>query len=211
MANVSDFRSYVRLSIPSAANAVIDHSLIRAARTFCKRSKAIREDLDPVDTAANTAVYTLTPPADHEVEDIAQVLYDGRELRPISHKDAAKQDPEYRTTNGVPSRYIYEGANQIRLIGVPTSVLVDAIEVRAILKPTLTATTFHDELLDDHYQAVADGALGVLFLMAGQAWHNPPLAGHHTALADNAADDARVRVSMSKTKGGSGRVRYGGL
>ena len=210
MANVADFRALVRLTISNAPNAVVDHSLVRAARKFCTRSKAIRVDLAAVDAAATTATYTLTPPDDHDIEDIEEVLYEGRKLTPKSHKELSKKDPEYRTTPGTPYFYVYEGSNQIRLVGVPTAASVGAIEVRAIVKPSVGATTMHDELYDDHSEAIAEGALAELYNMSSQSWYDPGMAGQSKKEFENAADEARVRAGMSKTKGASGRVRYGG-
>lgn len=211
MANVADFRPFVRLSIATAPNAVVDHSLVRAARKFCERSTAIRVDLTPVDAAADTAVYTLTLPTDTEVVDIIEVLYEGRKLTPKTHKELSKMDPEYRTTPGTPYFYVYEGSNQLRLVGVPTAASVGAIEVEAAIKPTIAATAVHDDLYDMYFETISEGALATLFNMKSQVWYDPASARKSEILFENEADEARVRAGMSNTKGASGRVKYGGL
>lgn len=211
MANVADFRSLVRLSISNAPNAVVDNSLVRAARKFCKRSKAIREDLAPVDSEVDTALYTLVPPTDAEVIDIEEVLYEGRKLTAKSHKDLSKMDPEYRTRPGTPNFYVFEGSNQIRIVGVPTAAVVGAIEAKAIVQPLPSATTVHDDLYDMYSESIAEGALAILFNMVSQPWYNPGMAAQSKAVSENDADEARVRAGMSNTKGASGKVKYGGL
>lgn len=211
MALVADFRPLIKLSISNAPNAIVDHAVIRAARKFCDRAKPVRIDIDPVDSAVDTAVYTLVLPAGNEVADVTEVLYDGRKLDPKSSKELSKMDPEYRTTGGTPYFYQYEGSGQLRLVKVPQSAVVGAIQCEVATKPAIGATDVHDELYDEHSEAIADGALAELFRMKAQSWYDPGMAQQKETYFREAADEARVRAGMSRTKGASGKVKYGGL
>lgn len=210
MALVADFRPFIKLSIATAPNGVVDHSIIRAARKFCERSEAIRVDLAAVDSEAGTAVYTLVPPAGHEIVDVVEVMYEGRKLTPKSHKQLSQMDPEYRTTTGTPYYYVLEGTNQLRLADVPPTAVVGAIEVKAIIKPIVGATDIHDELYDKYLEAITDGACSILFGMKSQAWYDANEARKSEMSFEEKADEARVKVGMSNTKGAGGKVRYGG-
>lgn len=183
--------------VPGCPLMTVKTALNRAAADFCTGSLAWQEDLDPIFVAAGIAEYDLDVPAGSQLVVIreGEVKLNGRKLLPI--KAPAAIDP---AVTGLPSHYAQRDYGALLLYPKPTEA-AGSLTVRAVLKPTLTATTLPDILIDRYYEAVTEGAKAFLKRMPNQPWTDPPGAATAYALHSRRTAEARVSAEMGLVAG----------
>lgn len=191
----------LRHVLPSATGCpdtlALDH-LVRAARMFCARTLAWNYETTPTDSAAGVARYTLQMGQGQELVRLLAVEFNGQAYDvPPGPKGRAMQ----RSGSGYTA--VLEGNNDFVLNPAP---YLDGKQIitEIAVKPALDSPALWPDDLEEHVEALADGALATLLRLPDKTWTN-----------SQAADDAQGRfqdristVAFKVTKG-FGRSRHG--
>lgn len=210
MAAIETLYPGVLASAPSVPEVLLDRALLETARDFCRRTRYLRTQLDPISLVADTSSYALTLPTDTALVDIIGVTLNGSELTPKTVEQLRRADPDWEAATGTPDYYFREGSADIRLVGTPQADDADALVVRVALMPTLSAATIDDVLTDDHGEELVNGALFRLLKIPGKAWTDKGAADYYGALYESRIGEATHVADADRTMNVRRRVRYGG-
>ena len=151
MATVDSLLPRVVVHAYNAPANFVRQAIIDSAREFCRDSRYWREDLTAEDTVVDQSIYPLTLPTDSEVVDFNDVYFSTkRRLKPKTMRQLDNINEQWRTQTGEPYYYLREGNASVKLVYIPQAVETGAIQVNAILQPSLTATTIDDKVLADY-------------------------------------------------------------
>lgn len=160
--------------LPQAAGCpmgLADWAIRKAAIEFCDRSHAHIVDLTGINSVVGTADYTLTPGTGLEVVKVKAVLYDGRELTPISPGDVARcYGEDWKDLQEEPEHFLSQYGTSLKLIPKPATAVTAGIVPTVILRPTIAATTVAEAIGTLYKEAISKGARKILWLMPKQPW-----------------------------------------
>jgi hypothetical protein len=191
------FYPYILVDVLGCPNPVVDNALRIAAREFCQTTKAIREWSDPVIAAGGETSFDFDLPTGQELVKVIKVNVnddvDGYDV--ISYKDLPN-DWQATTPVSIGNKVVQLDQETYRVF--PAPVAGDVIALQIATKPTATATTVHDDLVNRFADAIAAGAKARLMASVGVAWSSPALAGvfknqFDAAMRSAANEDFRQR------------------
>jgi hypothetical protein len=168
MANVpfSTLYDQVRPYLPGAEPAFINEQIRKVLREFMKRTTLVRETF-AFDTTAGMSTYQLIP-GFGQVSSVLEVFYDEpgsgieRELR------ARPESARYLRSPAKPDSWWTSLPDIITLSPTPDAIYT--ISVRAATTLKQDATTFPEELLAHHAEAIAAGVMAIMYAMPGKPW-----------------------------------------
>lgn len=201
----------IRTHIPELPSFVADRELLRAAREFCEETRAWRANIN-VTTVASTATYTLSVPTNTELVDVISMKKsDGSTpVVPRTFKWLDENLADWRTTTSdTANYYVLESNNVVRLVYTPAAAVT--YNTRIAVKPTLSATTLDDVLVNKYREPLISGALGLLFMIPRKPWSDTNLAAFHTGMFNMAKAGARTEAAEEFQTGIPRKVKYGGL
>lgn len=179
MASLASLIPLIALDVPGAPETVIRQACSLAAREFCKRTGAWRNELTAISIEADLADYEVDYELDDddgEAEILApcKVVLDGQEL--VEGDD-----------------YSY-GNSTIHLVTTPTVAITDGLEVTLTLRPIYGSDYIDDDLLTQNFEPLSYGARAMLLTQPKKPWSNPPLAAVYAARFEEEIGDARWGV-----------------
>lgn len=173
-----------------------DQMLLTAAREFCDRSAALRED-GARTAVANAVSYTVPVAAGLELVKIWHVWYGNRKV-PGRNPDQITQDRGtfWPDLLGEPQMWTrLDDLSAIRL--VPRNVTAgSAIRFDMAVKPTLAATGLRDDFAFRFYTAIGDGALSNALIISGRPWTDAARSVDHRSRFD--AEVARAHALSAR-------------
>ena len=168
MARHADFYPLILPAVLGCPYPTVDFAINRAAIELCQAGRVWEEAIDPVVLVAGVSTYDVSLPTDSVLVCIRSAQMGGDSL------PAAQSWIELEAIDApaaVPEKYAMRGQE---LIVHPKPATTGArIALVATLKPSFTARTLPDVLLDMHMAAVAEGAKAFLKEMSGTAWFDP--------------------------------------
>ena len=203
MIDIDDFQTLV---LPFAGNApepLVMRAIRDAAVTFCERTKMWRSTATIV--TAGERAETITVPTDSILYRISSCALDDEPLDPITLPELATKRPNWRTDDiGCEGAKWYVAPDRGTIQPVPRSS--GTMFVEFIVKPTATAATLPDFLLNEYGQTIADGAAGELLIMPNMAFANPQLGAGLVARFQSALDSLS-NEGVRGQQGGRTRTR----
>lgn len=206
MKSLSLFMSRILPHVIGCPDVVAQEALLDTAIEFCEKTLVVRQTLDPLDTEAGALEYELSGPLNEVVILPLQVWHKGTLLQPVAadlvenvqafSSDALGTD----TMKGTPTQYVWLSPSTLGLFPIPDTSELAAINVRAALKPTRTATQLEDVLYTDWMDVLVAGTLARLHATKDQPWSS----------ADRSlmrAREFRTGVQRARMEGSVGRVR----
>jgi len=170
------FYDEVRSRIPGCPSSVIQREILNVLRDLCERTNIWKEDLDSIDVVADTAEYSLTAPSGADFvknNPVNVAYYNDVPIRPTTRKVLDATGTAWQNNSGSsPNRFFLIYPSTVRLYPMPSEALDEGLDIYAVLKPSLDATTVEDFLYDDHRDAVIAGTLARIFNQNGQPWFN---------------------------------------
>lgn len=152
----------------------VDRALCDAMREFCTGAPVWVEWSDDVTADGTTQRFDFDIPRGAELVKARRCVVNGQDYGVRSSADLPDDWQDEEATD--PDSTLIQIDNAEFLV-VPMPSSGHVIRVELVLKPTITATTFADVMLDRFAEAIADGAKARLLLVPGQAWTNPAMAG----------------------------------
>jgi len=189
------FYPYVLVDVIGCPNPLVDNALRIAAREFCETTKAVREWCDPVTTAGTETPFDFDLSTGQELVKVIKAIVNDVGYEVISYKDLPN-DWQAATPVDIGNKVVQLDQETYRVF--PAPIAGDVIALQVATKPTATATTVADDLVNRFADAIAAGAKARLMLIAGQTWSNPALAGvfrnqFDAAMRSAANEDYRQR------------------
>lgn len=233
----SELVSEVLQDCQQAPEPLIQRAARNAVIEFCEQTLCIRRTLDPITIEADVPTYVLTPEANTLIIEVMSAqINDYDPLVPSSQDqlDLWWQTPSQslinftswidddedltggnswrQFTQSIPECYYIDKNNadyRMRLVGIPTDTIADALNVVVALKPSRSATQIDDWFIEDHYLRLLDGARAKMLMMPGRPWTNPNLAAVYaeqfgSAIIEQKGKSLRDYVRDDET---TGRVR----
>ena len=185
--NLSEARPYVLPHVPGCPTPLADNAILRAAIRFCAKTGVWRADLAPVAAAVDTVQYAFAPPTGAKVERVLAAWIDGD---PLTVKNATDMlgVRDWQTYTGTPKTLVVLNDTHFRLYPIGAG----DIDLQVSLKPARNATAIDDAVFEAHVDAIADGALEILFGHPGKPWSSPDLTLYHKGEFERAIDDATI-------------------
>lgn len=198
MAALSALHPLVAPEVMGCPSVVIESAVLRAAIEFCEKSTAWREPLDPITLQDGVAEYALPIPADARLVVIREreARLNGQILNPVTNPALLST-----TATGVPSHYAQRGHDSVILYPIPSSADGMTLTLFAVLAPKLSATTLPDILADRYYEAISEGAKGILKRMPNQPWSDAARAADHYRLFQTKTAEARIEFEHGLVAG----------
>lgn len=202
MKAVSDFLVYVIPYAPGCPEFVAERAVVDAAIEFCERSLILTRTLDPVSVQAGEALYELDGIDQLIVHMPVAAWYLAKPLTLLSEEQAPapmfnQSIPGISQPLGEPRAIAMVDDTSFSCYPVPAESVVDAITVRAALRPADGATRLPDELYTHWRQEIAAGALASILLTVGQPYSNPNMA----AVRDQLFRAGVNRARLASTRG----------
>lgn len=211
---LSSWETEISVDVVGYNFPAMERAVREAAIKFCEESELWTDDLDRITVIANQANYTLTVPAalSHgEIIGVDDAKYKQDDaddnqfitLDPISENQMDLHDSgswKWRTSTTPSGYYADKTHRTVYLYNIPTAGSTEGLLVRAILKPTKTATVLDDFLYDNHYKAIGDGAKAYLLAQRAQPWFDPQMAGAFAGAFMRAINEAKWDKIQRGTK-----------
>ena len=196
MAAFSSLYSLIRFHVKNAPDVTIDEAIRHATREFCRRSYWLRETIE-VDTIAGEAYYDIEPADPVNQEIIGVIAVEDESYTPL--RPATQQLVRY--TTGHPRYFIFLPPSTLELIPYPsaTETNLETYVVRVALQPTLVSVVVPDDIIREHDQTVAYGAINYLASMPSEGWSNDKVADMAFKMFRNGCADAKSDASFGKT------------
>ncbi len=195
---VSDLHRWILPEVLDCPDPVVDHAIVAAAFDFCDQTGAWDEVQAPQTLVAGQADYTITAPTDAIALRVRDVVVGGFVMPPIDLTDTQSGSSLRGYTSAI-------SRGQIRLHPTPT-VSGDALVVRAVYAPAMTAATLPDFLMQRHASVISAGVKARLMFMPGVAWSNPGLGATYQQQFVSGIVDARIE-SLHERSHGSIRIK----
>jgi len=200
--------------VPEAPDLIIIRNIRAALIELCEKASIYQKELDPISSVKGEFEYELDVPAGTTLHEILWVTHDGHDLEPISPTLLEQRKPKWRTTevgeSGTPEFYLKFNASTIYVVPAPSNTTADSIRVRAILKPTHTATSCDAEVMNDYRDAIVNGAAFRLLRTPGHSFTDFNAAQVYGTLFIDQLQDAKERARYGDVPVVK-KVKYGGL
>ena len=213
MQTLDAFLSRLLPLVPGCAHPVALQALVDSAIEFCEKSQVIQLTTAAVNAVAGTFNYTIVLPADTNVSQVLRVWYGNAEMGLPAQHDV-NSPLAYNPVAGDATREV--GTPRMAFIVDPTTItlyptprvdLTSAVTVRVATKPSRSATTLADLLLEDWVEGVVAGAAYRLAASPSEAYSSDSNAmkyasmyRYHLGCARIEANKGRVRGDMTVTQ-----------
>lgn len=175
----SDLFQDILPHVPGCPEPLIEDALKRVAIQFCRFTHIWEEQLEDIYPINGITRYSVNAP-------------EGTEVISISYC-ATKTTPVPKSN--------WPQINPFGLLKFPEQPdpSKGPLEIRAILKPTRTATGMPDQIGLHYQEALINGALAKLQEMPRKDWTDLQLSAYHQTLFDESVREARFRKANSNT------------
>ena len=201
--NIADILPLLLIDAPECPDIVATNALISATRDFCDQSNAWNEIQDPFTIIDNTDIYDIDVPSDGLVVMVMDAWSPTYQLTGKSMEQISQLLPNWQKATGSQPIYFSSqpASGEIRLFPMPLNAQRLQLTMRVSYKPTRTATTIDDGLLDDYQDALLAGARAKLMMQPGKAWSNPQLAQMNGQLFAREIVNARITIDHDRAPG----------
>lgn len=183
----------LQLAAPTAPLPLLHLCLNRAAREFCRQTRAWQEWLEPVAVSGDAlAQYDFELPQGAQLLRIERAALDARPVR-LLVDNMLPADPSLVARSGTAS-LVAQRLESFTLAGGP-----GRLQVFVSLLPTTRASTIPDHLATLYHEALREGAKAHLLNTPGTDYFNSDQAGLSLAFFNAALQDASVDVWRGHT------------
>jgi len=195
MANLSDILPEVRPDVIGCPEPQMINAIRNAVIKFCEESHFWEVDLTPLSMAQNVPEYVIIQPANQRVIRISQIIGSFGRMAFRTEDDMDALDPKWRTPTGnSPKIPVMINPRLLRMYPIP-NVSGEQLTMKAIVKPSPTATVIDDYIYDDFYTGIAAGAKAILTAMPNKEWTNFELVPYYQSLFNDDVCTAKTRVA----------------
>lgn len=198
----SEFHPYVLAEVPMAPLPVVDLMLRKAAIEFMEETSLHVIDAPAVNVFANAATYKLDP-GDTEL-DVCQVKHAWFASTPLPYvsQELLNQRLSYWVTETalVPTAFTQQDQDHVILYPIPTVDAPSALNMKLVVRPSLSSTGVYDWVGNRFVQEISYGALAMLCGMVGKPWSSPEGEKKYRAIFESAKTSATIDAYRSFTR-----------
>ena len=187
MGDISSLESLARVHIGNCPKLLITRELLRASREFFEESQVWQE-----------TYYVGVPGGVSEgqfnIKD-GQAMLAVIDVKKMGEKRSLLKAPsrlDLSRSSGEPQAYS-STTSKLFLGPIPTEDFI--AEVLIAVKPSLSATTLPDQLIEDWGEKIASGAVESLLNMPETNWYSPKASVGHGNLFRSGITRARTRIA----------------
>jgi hypothetical protein len=195
---LSAFRPRVSPHVAGASDALIDQAVLDTCIDFCERTLVVKRMLDTFPTVAGKREYDIDGPSQQSVAKVMRMWADDVELDAMA-EDMADHDNFVTGTQRARPRFFNETDPGV-IAFLPTPDAAYSINTRVALKPTRSATQVEDQLFDDWVEAIVDGALARLHMVAGTEFFSPTSSQFRAASYRAGVNNALIQATRGRTR-----------
>jgi hypothetical protein len=181
---------------------------------FCGKTLIIQQTLDPLSMQLGVQEYTSYPPSGSVIQVITQAWYKRVPMAVMNGDSAALRPEMFNTlfenadlTPGTPTSLFCTPNGTITLNRFPQSADVDAITLRAALKPTRDSTSCNDLLFQEYAYEIGMGAAASVMLIPEQVFSSPSAAANARSVYIETRNKARIRANKAFGRS-QARIQY---
>lgn len=199
----SQLYSRVMPYVQGCPEPTVDQAIMDAAIEFAEKSQIIFTQEAPIPLVDGRATYYVFPEFGLDLDMVRAVHCGTRELIRLTPNSQHDNVPDWRTSmSSEPTHYsTFTSSGEITVYPKPTSVNGATLRVQATWHPSMTATSFPDEMGKKYFKEIAEGAKAKLMMMADRKWSNPQLAIVCERKFEDGALDARIRALHGNAAG----------
>lgn len=179
MIAIDEFLTSVLPDVPGCPESLASEMVLEAAITLCKRSRVLKEALDPIDVVAAQRDYTLSTYGDTVVIEPVSVLYDSVRLDAVQEAILDDMAPTWRLSDGPFGYYTVLNPGTLTLAFSPSVGVTGGLRVTVSVRPSNQSVALPDVLYNEYSGTIADGAKALLMVIPGKAWSNPALGDYY--------------------------------
>lgn len=198
----SAFYDYVLPEVTGVSNDLVDIYLRRAAIEFCEETGVHVSDHDPVSLIAGIAEYDLEPPEPET--DISVVKKAWIQSSPIDYisQDTLNQRHSYWPSEEAPrpSAFTQQTQTSVIMFPKPAESVKNGLNMKVVLRPSLTAKTIADWVGSKYIQEISDGAKAMLMAMQNKPWTSMEGAALYRAQFESGKTRATIEATRSFTR-----------
>ena len=170
MATFSSLVKEVLPYVPGCPDTLVENNIRSATIDFCERSKAYTFGLDPISTISGVYEYDFDQPTGTEVHQILHMIYDGKDMDPISPRSLELNYPDWRDRTGQPYVYLQKTVGTFWVVPVPSSSVSNSLILSVALKPSRTSNNIDTEFSNTYRDGIIYNALYRLLRMPNKEW-----------------------------------------
>ena len=194
--------------VPGCSDSLIISNIRSAVIELCEKAEVYQVELDSITSISNIHDYELDLPHTTKLEKVLSVVFDGRDLEPITPALLDQRLPKWRESTSKPEYYVKLNSTTLRVAPVPDGT--GSLIVRAIIKPSHTSTKCDADVINDYRDTIINGALFRLLRLPSKEWTDYSGASVYGSLFSEGVIDAERRARSADT-GVARKVNYGGL
>lgn len=194
MVQIQEFLPYVLPYAPGCTDPLAEQYIRDVCIDFCTVSSIVQVTLDPIDIVKGEVEYDIETPTGTETTFILAASYRGM---PLSiEKDGDSVFLGTAIPEGTPSAVKQTPSNSFTLNRVPQFNEQGAIQMLVATKPSRSAVSMADILLEYGYE-IGMGVVARLALIPEPGFPKPQLAPVHAAIYETAKNTARIRAERT--------------
>ena len=197
--------------VPGCTDTLIEQNIRAATIELCEKTEVYQQELDPVTTVQNIFEYDLEPPSGTSVHKIIWMTYDGEDLEAITNALLEQRKPKWRQSGyeGRPEYFVKQAPSLFYIAPVPNETKASGLLLRVALKPTHTATSCSDDVMNDYRDTIINGTIFRLVRLPGREWTDYTGAQIYGSLFNEGIREAEKRGRQSASRVAR-KVRYSG-
>jgi len=181
------FYKFCQQDLPGCTSFAAANELRNAAQEFFERTKVWRVDLDPVTTNASEDTYEFDIDECQLLVKVMSAKLDDQDLVLLQPGDEI-------TMSGTASILVLD---QTQFVLMTQPGARQKVYVKAIMKPSHTATGIDDRIFDQYAEAIGHGAKARLMNKPGKTYSSPALAAQEREMFESAI----AKTLMQAAKG----------
>ena len=166
MANLIDIVDDLRIDFPGAPEDVLMDRYRDVARRVCNKSYLLSQEIETF-TWAGLGEYTPQAIANGEIFDAAVVRFKEAEITKLTRAQATHMG---ETVTGTPKGYYISPTGNLVLVPYPTTDHSSFLDGEFFWRPTLTATTIDDYLVNEYSEQLRMGVVARMLSMVNRPW-----------------------------------------
>lgn len=212
MASMWDMVPLVRPEMRDCMDVVIQDAIRRAAIAFCEDTYIWEVDATAIQTAVDTPEYAVSVGVDQLPIMVSRVFNShGQLIKSVTRREMDQANPGWTLAKGPsPLAWIQLSPSRIRFYPVPSAT--ETITLQVVVRPTSTATTIDQGIMDEYSEGIAAKAKAILGSMPHKAWTNYELVPFWEKQYQDYVRMAKMRLATGFTNTAHRvvPVRFGG-
>lgn len=202
---LDDFLPHLLPELPGCPDALVKQQLLFGIIEFCTETHAWNEIQDPITILDRQNEIDVETPRDARIVAVKDVWASNRKLRPVTMDQLFERIPNWQTAESTEPVY-YNASVDYRTIRIFPSPIGQAgqrntLTMRVAYAPTMSATTFPDELGIKYWDHLQAGAKSRLMMVPGKSWTNLQMAAVYKQQFEDGILKAKISAIHDRVQG----------